>query len=407
MYKKVISALFISVVAILNVLGSSAPQLTEASKVSLLTCSPSDEAIYALFGHAGLRIQDDSLKIDAVFDYGIFNFGSGNFIYRFVKGETDYAVAGRRFDNFIGEYNYRGVGVTEQVLNLNLTERQNVFEALVENVQPENRIYRYNFFYDNCATRPRDIISKSLEGEIQYTSYSEEQTYRDLLKECLLITPWSRFGIYLVMGSGADRVIDERKKDFIPNYVLTSFNHANILDSSGNLRALVSSSEELLVAEDGALALQISKQTKEKSVNEPLYVGLLLMLLAIFVSYFQLKKQKRMVAMLFDSVLFLVAGLGGCVIFFLMFFSEHPCVDANWNLVWLNPLPLFFIPFFFVKTLTKYVISYHFVNFVVLSLFILGFAFIPQRFEIAFIPYILVLYVRSGTNVLTYKQTKN
>ncbi len=267
MYKKVISALFISVVAVLSVLGSSAPQLTEASKVSLLTCSPSDEAIYALFGHAGLRIQDDSLKIDAVFDYGIFDFSSDNFIFRFVKGETDYMVLDRRFSSFIREYDFRGVGVTEQILNLKLAERQNIFDALVENIQPENRIYRYNFFYDNCATRPRDIITKSLEGEIKYTSYSGEQTYRDLLEECLLITPWSRFGIYLVIGSGADRVIDEREKDFIPNYVLMSFNHANILDSSGNLRVLVSSSDDLLVAEDGGYIKSIysKKRSTKKS----------------------------------------------------------------------------------------------------------------------------------------------
>lgn len=406
MCKKAFTLILLFLTVFVNIFSSSHIVLTESAKVSLLTCSPSDDAIYALFGHAGLRIEDDSLMLDAVFDYGIFDFSSDNFILRFVKGETDYIVAGRRSDNFISEYNYRGVGVTEQVLNLSLVEKQRILDALIENALPENRVYRYNFFYDNCATRPRDIISQNLDGRIDFTTYSRTQTYRDLLEECLLLTSWSRFGIYLVIGSGADKVIDERQKDFLPSYVYKAFNNANIIDSSGNIRPLVSTSEDLLLARDSALDLQESKLDLKKGPNEPLYIGILLFAAVLLVSYLQIKQQKLIQAKIFDSILFLVAGLAGCVIFFLMFFSEHPCVDANWNLVWLNPLPLLFIPFFFVKSLTKYVISYHFVNFVVLSLFILGFAFIPQRFEIAFVPYIFALCMRSGINVLTYKQTK-
>lgn len=403
MYKRlfILSSLLFSYISIY----SANPKLSESSKVSLLTCTPSDDAIYALFGHSGLRIQDDSLGIDVVFDYGTFDFDSNNFIYRFVKGETDYIVKGRKFNQFNFEYQYREMGVTEQVLNLILPERQNVFDSLITNSLPENRVYRYNFFDDNCATRPRDIISSSLNGKIAYTPFTKDQTYRDLLDECLILTPWSRFGINLVIGSGADKIITERQKDFLPAYVANAFALANIVDMEGKKRDLVLSADEILLPHNGALQLLEAKQRGYRAANEPLYVGVLLFLVALFVSYLQYQKHKKRIADIFDTLLFLVAALAGCIIFFLTFFSEHPCVDANWNLVWLNPLPLFFIPFFFVKSRTKYVISYHFVNFVVLTLFIVSFAFIPQVLELAFVPYILALWLRSGVNILEYRRT--
>lgn len=403
MCKRAFTLILILLVSYINIY-SSVPKLSESSRVSLMTCSASDDAIYALFGHSGLRIKDDSIGIDVVFDYGIFDFSSNNFIFRFVKGETDYMVKGREFSHFYFEYQYRGIGVTEQVLNLTQSERQKVFEALITNSLPENRIYRYNFFYDNCATRPRDIISDNLDGKIEYRSFTTEQTYRDLLDECLVLTPWSRFGINLVIGSGADKVITERQKDFLPLYVAKAFDNANIIDTLRENRSLVVSSVEILGPEGSVLVLEEAKMAGRKALNQPFFVGIILLLAAAIVSYLQYKKNKRGFSKVFDTLLFFVAALAGSVIFFLTFFSEHPCVDSNWNLVWLNPLPFFFIPFFFVKSSTKYVISYHFVNFVVLTLFIVGFAFIPQTLEVAFIPYILALWLRSGVNVLEYRR---
>lgn len=382
---------------------SQGKKLTESSKVSLLTCSPSDDAIYALFGHSGLRVVDDSLGIDYVFDYGIFDFDSSNFIYRFVKGETDYMVAARTFENFVFTHSDRSIGVIEQVLNLSLIERQRILDALVINTLPENRIYRYNFFYDNCATRPRDILVANVDSQIEFIPFTQDQTYRDLLAECLTMTPWSRFGINLVIGSGADKVITERQKDFLPEYLSQALSKAQLKDVNGNIQAVVKQEREIIPAENGPLRLIEARQDGIVATDYPLIVGCLLLLVSILVSYYSYVKKKK-IALLFDSLLFLVAGLAGCIIFFLMFFSEHPCVDKNWNLVWLNPLALLIVPFFCVKSLTKCVISYHFVNFAALSIFLIAFAFIPQKLEIAFIPYILAIWLRSGMNLLSYRK---
>lgn len=385
---------------------SVSPQLTENSKVSILTCSSNTDAIYALFGHTGLRVSDDSLKIDVVFDYGVFDFSSDNFIYRFVKGETDYRVGDRSYDRFLFEYAYRGSGVKEQIINLSLKERQAVFDALLTNLRPENRVYRYNFFYDNCSTRPRDIIKDNLDGELIFKPYTGDQTYRDLLEECLILTPWSRFGINLVIGSGADKIITERQKDFLPLYVSQALDNAIVVSPQGEERLLVSENKEVLEAGDTVLEFLNAKENGVTAANTPLYVGIIVLLLAISVSYLSYYKKKRIIGKAFDILLFTIAGLAGCIIFFLMFFSEHPCVDANWNLAWLNPLALLVILFLSVKIVTKYVIYYHFVNFATLTLFLLCIPFIPQTIEVAFIPYILALWVRSGANILEYKHIK-
>lgn len=374
-------------------------QLSDSSKVSLLTNTPWDKEVYALFGHTAIRINDPSVFLDVVFNYGIFDFDSPNFMYRFVKGETDYMVAGYSFSQYLSGYKNRGIGITEQVLNLTLDEKQRILDALVSNALPENRVYRYNYFYDNCSTRPRDIIEKNIHGTIQYTATNKLQTYRDLVHECLSGQPWVRFGIDLVIGADADKVISDHQKDFIPSYLLHSYKSATIKQGE-NIRRLVSD-ENLLLSQDSAGTFV------SPSFNTPLWCGLIFLLFTIVFSYISYKKNWMIPAKIFDSILFFVAGTAGFIIFFLMYFSVHPCTNPNWNLVWLNPVQIIAAILFLIKFTSKYVYYYHFINFAILIVFLLAWFLIPQYLEIAFIPYNLALCIRSGTNVLNYRKNNN
>ncbi len=154
--------------------------------------------------------------MNAVFNYGFFDSSQPNFIYHFVKGETDYILGVTSFEDFLSEYGYKGQEVIMQELNLSPEKKQQLYEALSSNALPENREYRYNFFYDNCATRPRDMVENQSEGKILYEPTLHEQTYRDLVHECVRDYPWLLFGIDLVIGNEADRTIDVREKMFIP-----------------------------------------------------------------------------------------------------------------------------------------------------------------------------------------------
>ena len=119
-------------------LQAQTPQLSNDAKISLLTVSPSDDAVYTVYGHSALRVQDAAQKIDAVFNYGIFSFAKPNFIYRFAKGETDYRLGVEHFRDFMIEYEMRGSEVTEQVLELDSITKNRIWEALLINNRPEN-----------------------------------------------------------------------------------------------------------------------------------------------------------------------------------------------------------------------------------------------------------------------------
>ena len=141
--------------------------IPDSIRISLLTCA-SGEEIYSLFGHTAIRYENYTRGIDAVFNYGIFNFNAPNFILRFALGETDYQLGVTDYERFAAEYYYLERDVWQQELNLTVQEKGKLVMLLEENYRPENRIYRYNFFYDNCATRPRDLIEKSIDGTLQY-----------------------------------------------------------------------------------------------------------------------------------------------------------------------------------------------------------------------------------------------
>lgn len=393
--KLLIALLFICILSTYTA-KAQAIQLSDSSKISLLTNSPWDGAVYALYGHTALGISDPVNNIDLVFNYGLFDFNSPNFIYRFAKGETDYSVGYTSLNRYTFEYQMRGVGITEQTLNLTLKEKQKVFEALLINSLPENKIYRYNYFYDNCSTRPRNIIEQNIEGTIHYTPTNKEQSYRDLVHECVNSQPWVRFGIDLVIGTDADKIITDRQKDFLPQYLMHAYAGAVIQNIDGTERDLVLKEFDLIKP--------TGQSMKFTHVDTPLVFGIILLVITILISFLSYKRNKKLIGRVFDILLFLIAGIAGSIIFFLMYFSVHPCTNPNWNLIWLNPLQLIFAFLFSIKFFSKGVYYYHFINFAVLLLFLLAWFLIPQYLEVAFIPYILALAIRSGVNVIQYRK---
>ena len=395
--RKHIILLLIIIGVIVQAKAQQMPQivLSDSAKISLLTNAPWDEAVYSLFGHTSLRVHDPIQNIDSAFNFGLFNISKSNFIFLFMKGETDYMVAPIPYNAYYQEYKERGVGVVEQVFNLSQKEKQDIFDALMINCLPENRVYRYNYFYDNCTTRPRDILEKYINGKISYRPTDKEQTYRDLIIECTTSKQWFRFGINLVIGAEADKVITDRQKYFLPQYLMHSYEGATVTGDSIPRNILLSTN-----------ALLEAKPFEKDFPITPFYAGIILLIVSILISYLAYKKKMTGLGKAFDTILFLLAGIAGCIILFLMFFSVHPCTNTNWNIVWLNPLQLIVALLFFVKSLSKCIYYYHFINFVALLAFLLAWILIPQQLEIAFIPFILSIGLRSFMNILQQKKFK-
>lgn len=391
--KKLITSAFLFV--ILSLLSLTAQiQLSDSARISLLTVSPWTGAIYSLYGHTVLKVEDDSTGVDAAFNYGYFDSSQPYFMYHFIKGETDYVLGVTTYEDFLIENQMKGLEVVEQELNLSTAQKQQLWDLLYINSLPENRRYRYNFLFDNCATRPRDMVEMIIQEPVQYPSTRSNQTFRDLIHECVNEFTWMKFGIDLVIGSDADKFITDREKMFLPLYLMEAFRDANVLNSDTINTPLVKSTNIILEPDSKGV------NNNERFDIKPAVVAFALLLATLIISFFQARYNHHKTGRIYDTALFSLAGVAGLVVTFLVFFSEHPAVSPNWNLSWLHFIHLIIAVLFWVKSMGKVVYYYHFTNFAVLSLFLITWYFLPQQLPLATIPFAMSLWLRSGTNYL-------
>lgn len=375
-------------------------RLSDAAEISLLTSAPYDEEVFTVYGHAALRIHDPQQNLDIIFNYGLFDFGKPHFIYRFAKGETDYKLGAADFAAYLLEYQMRGSNVTEQVLALKPDEKERLWNALLENYRPENRTYRYNFFFDNCATRPAVLIEKTVDGTIDYHDPYAARTFRELINYCTRNHPWLTFGCDLALGSPTDRLATPREMMFLPSYLKKAFGNATVLDRDGTKRKLVK--ETRVIGADGEAEETVETASDETETAvaglfTPMAVSLLFFGIVFVITFIEWRR--RTYYRIVDGLLFFLAGAGGVILFFLSFISVHPCTWPNWNLIWLQPLDLVAVILFSVKKLKKAAFYYHFINFAALTAMLLGWPWIPQHLNIAFIPLVASIWLRSGYGV--------
>lgn len=315
----------------------------DSVEVSLLTCAPHEE-VYSLYGHTALRWHDLHTGDDLAFNWGIFNFKKPFFVVRFVFGLTDYELGITPFEPFAAYYRRWGAMVTEQVLNLTSAEKSRLQKLLADNYLPENRVYRYNYFYDNCSTRPRDIIERCLDGKVEYKQRQDyELTFRQMIHEKTKHHEWATEGNDLLLGLRADLKTSRQEQEFLPENLLYDFDRAQIRGNDGAVRPLVVNRR---------MAVQPGVQVIERDfVMSPIEVGVALLIVSLLV--FAVEWRRRHIFIIWDVVLMALTGLAGCVLF-VMLFSQHPCTTTNLQVLLLNPLHLFFIPSVVRRRATRY-----------------------------------------------------
>lgn len=301
----------------------------DSIRVSLLTCSPHDE-IYSLYGHTAIRYEDKASKTDIVVNYGMFSFKKPFFVARFVLGLTDYEMGIQDFNDFCYEYQYFGSQVTQQEINLTPEEKGQLLKALQDNYA-NARVYRYNYFYNNCTTKARDIILKSINGKIEYKNAIDKSvSFRDLIHGCNANYSWASFGNDLLLGFKADMQTTREEQQFLPDNLMRDFGQAKIVSADGSARPLVKNTEIIVRGNDHAIA------GKTKVTPQFVFITLLLLIAAIVVAEFKTKKRFLWV----DISLLLASGLAGLILF-VMLFSEHPTTSTNLQIFILCPLNLY------------------------------------------------------------------
>jgi len=322
--------LYIVLTALLSVVnitaGAQSMNNNDSIQISLLTCSPGKE-VWAQYGHTAIRYYDKGKGLDLAINYGIFSLDQTYFIPRFVLGMTDYRMGIQAMDDFLAQYSYEGRGVVEQVLNLSSKDKEVIYEALQENMKPENVVYRYNYFFDNCTTRARDMIVSHLHGRVVYPPAKPDATFRSMIHKWNYKDKWSQFGEDLLLGVNADRKTTKSEQQFLPENLRLDFDKATY-----NGKPLVKQTNELLPAE--------TTEAEPSSLLSPIFVAFLFATISIIITFFSYRKQR--VYWLWDAVLMLTSGLIG-IILFIMIFSQHPCVSLNFIIIFFNPLPLLFL----------------------------------------------------------------
>lgn len=378
---------FLIIAIFLCVMNVKAQQvsISDSAVVSLLTCSPGEE-VYSKFGHTAIRIADRKNNIDVVFNYGIFSFETSNFYYKFIKGETDYQLGIYDTRNFLPEYAQRNSMVVEQVLNLSSTEKRELFNLLMQNYDPGNRTYRYNFIFDNCATRPRDKILASLHGYVKFQENYESKTFRQLVGSYVGNDTWLKFGIDLAFGIKADKIASESESMFLPEILMGEFQTAQITTREGENKKLVSERRILVQKTD-------KKEESTFWLFKPMAFSIILLIIGSAITFWDTKR--RYYYRPFDAFLFGLTGLAGLIIAYLMFFSLHPLVKSNLNLLWLNPFSLLVVSLLWVRRLRVALFFYQILNVVFLMAALFTFAISVQSINVAAYPIIVLLLMRS------------
>ena len=303
----------------------------DSVEVSLLTCQPHDE-VYSLYGHTALRWHDLKTGLDIAFNWGVFNFKAPHFVIRFVFGLTDYELGAMRFDFFCQEYKHYGSMVTEQLLNLTNEEKARLKLALGENLKPENRVYRYNYFYNNCTTKARDIVEQCVSGEVKYAEREGfTPSYREMVHEMTHNKRWAQWGNDLLLGIKADQPTTLRQQEFLPYNLMYDFDRAQIYEN-GTYRPLV---------KERRIALPAGVQVVKKEFPmSPIQCFLALLIVGVILFAIQWKKQCSFI--LWDVLLMVLSGIIGIVLF-LMVFSQHPTVSLNLQIILFNPIHWLFL----------------------------------------------------------------
>ena len=307
----------------------------DSVEISLLTCGPGSE-VWSLYGHTAIRYQNHDKKTDVAVNYGAFYFEQDYFILRFVFGLTDYSMDVMPMSVFLREYEHEGRWVVQQDLNLTREEKAAITLALEQNSLPENRGYRYNFFYDNCTTRSNDMIINHL----NINGYNSDnqwngESYRTMIHQWNEQHRWSRFGNDLLLGIQSDFKTDKEASFFLPDSLRKHFNSIVLTNTDGTTRKLVSKEFYLIDKQKSGETLTI-----EQFLLTPVTLFGFLFVVVLLISLLQFYTKGNY--WLLDLVLLLSSGIAGLILL-AMVFSQHPTVNINLQILVLNPLNLLFL----------------------------------------------------------------
>ncbi|MCB9283609.1 MAG: DUF4105 domain-containing protein [Lewinellaceae bacterium] len=350
----------------------------EGARITLLTCSPG-QALYSSFGHTALRIQDPSRGLDQIYNYGTFDFNTPHFYWKFMRGKLLYNLSIQSFSSFMSEYREEGRAVYEEEVLLDGAEKEAVARFLAENYRTENRYYLYDFFFDNCSSRIRDVFEAVLKDRLTYVfpKTGETITYRQAINPYIQAWPWLDLGIDLLLGTPTDRVADERGMMFLPDFLSENLAYARI-DGERNLL--------------GPRVYLLDRQFDPPQRARPYPAILFWALLPVFLLLWRFSPRLIRTADLFFWTLF---GLVGCLVAFMTWGTDHQATQHNWNILWLNPVQLAVAIGLMINRKARWLKVFGWIQLLVAVGILISWKWLPQEIPAACFPLVLLLGIQS------------
>lgn len=347
--------------------------LSDSAQLSLITVAPG-EYVYSTFGHSALRVHDLKQGFDVCFNYGTFEFEQPNFLLKFARGRLLYFLDLETYRSFEGSNRADARNMREQLFNMGQPEKQRLWELLRDNAREENRYYKYDFFYDNCATRIRDIVNETYSRQLVFdsTSIPKGATMRQLLQPYLVPHPWMRFGIDLLLGLPADRKATTQDFMFLPDYMHDLFATAKKPDGAA------------LVERERSIEARYPLSFHPGLLGHPLLILCVVALIGL------LSMAHPRAERIFDVVFWFTLGFAGLLMALLWFATDHSATKTNLNLLWAWPTHLLF----FWRSRSRWGEKYFFCAGILAFLTLVLWAFLPQQLPVAAIPLVVLAAVK-------------
>ena len=374
--KKVIVAVFL----LLSSITSAQIPISDHAEISVITCGPYQGEVYSAFGHSAIRIHDPLTGQDLAYNYGTFDFDAA-FYLNFPRGNLLYKLGVYPYNRFRDFYISQNRYVHEQVLNLSSTQKQKVFDYLSRNAQPENATYRYDYFYNNCATKVRDVFVELFHDSVKFDgSYvTTNYTIRDLTGLYLKQQPWGELGIDICLGLPMDKKLTPFEYMFLPDYIESGFDHAKI-DGHPIVKAKIS-------------VYEARSETIPFSFFNPWIVFGLFLVVVIVISLNDWKKKR--LTKWFDIVLFSIVGIIGILLLLLWVATDHQAAANNFNLLWAIPTHAVAVILLLKKQYNSFLKKYFIVAGIISAATLLCWSFLPQQLNVFLVPFVVGLGIRA------------
>ncbi len=367
-------------------------KLSDQAEISLITCGPFQGEVYSAFGHSAFRVSDPALSIDAIYNYGVFDYDQPNFYLNFALGKNRYMLGLQDYNRFRDVYIYYNRFIHEQHLNLNTAQKQKLFTFLEWNARPENQYYYYDYFYDNCATKIRDVVVKTFGDSIHFNAdhITTDYTIRELTDIYLKQQPWGDLGIDIGLGLPMDKKAAPLEYMFLPDYVESGFDNATIKQNG----------LDVPLVKEKIITYKSREEGPPKGPPHPIYVFGALAFLALALSIWDFKRKK--LSVWFDVLLFTAAGLTGLLLCFLWFFTDHRAAAKNFNLLWALPTHLIAVIAFLKHA--KWLKGYFFLVAIITGATLVAWPILPQMLHYALIPLVATLGMRAFVQFYVRKE---